>query len=120
MIKSLVLAAVTTVGALVAPSANAGVSWSVNLNTPIVGTVISGGPGYYGSGYGRGYDRVYGPEPVYAPAPVYYHRAPPPVAYYPPRVIYAPVPVVYPRYSPGYRAGWRHGHDRRWGGHGRR
>lgn len=115
MIKSLVLAAVTTAGALVATSANAGVSWSVNVNTPIVGTVISGGPGYYGRGYGDGYGRVYAPAPVY--------RVRPPVAYYPPAVVYSPVPVVYPRYYyPGYRAGWRHGdrHDRRWDGHGRR
>ena len=111
MIKSLVLAAVTTVGALGATSANAGVSWSVNVNTPVVGTVISGGPGYYDDGYAR----------VYAPAPVYRVRAP--IAYYPPAVVYRPLPVVYPRYYPGYypgyRAGWRHGHDR-WDGHGRR
>lgn len=118
MIKSLVLAAVTTAGALGATGANAGVSWSINVNTPVVGTVISGGPGYYGHGYRHGYGRVYAPAPVYLPAPVYY-RARPPVAYYPPAVVYGPVPVVYPRYYPGYRAGWRHGHDR-WDGHGRR
>ncbi|MES2100520.1 MAG: hypothetical protein V4569_11920 [Pseudomonadota bacterium] len=118
MIKSLVLAAVTTAGALVATSANAGVSWSVNVNTPIVGTVISGGPGYYGYGDGYDYGRVYAPAPVY--------RVRPPVAYYPQAVVYSPVPVVYPRYYPSYRAGWRHGdrydhrHDRRWDGHGRR
>ncbi len=126
MIRSLVLAAVTTIGALVATSANAGVSWSVNVNTPIVGTVISGGPGYYGGGYGDGYGDGYGR--VYAPAPVY--RVRPPVAYYPPAVVYGPALVVYPRYYPGDRAGWRHGdryryrhdqdYDRRWGGHDRR
>jgi hypothetical protein len=110
MIKSLVFAAVTAAGALGATSANAGVSWSVNINTPVVGTVVSGGPGYYGHGYGR----VYAPAPVYdAPAPVY--RLRPPVAYYPPAVVYRPLPLVYPRYYPG----WRHGHDR-WDGHGRR
>lgn len=114
MIKSLVLAAVTAAGALGANSANAGVSWSVNVNTPVVGTVVSGGPGYYGQGYPHGYGRVYAPAPVYyAPVPVY--RGRPPVAYYPPAVVYRPVPVVYPRYYPG----WRHGHDR-WDGHGRR
>ncbi|MES3012879.1 MAG: hypothetical protein V4750_04000 [Pseudomonadota bacterium] len=112
MIKSLVLAAVTTVGALGATSAHAGVSWSVNINTPVVGTVVSGGPGYYGSGYRHGYrggyDRVY--APVYAPAPVY--RVPPRAAYYPPAVVYRAAPVVYPRYYPG----WRQGNDRhdRW------
>jgi hypothetical protein len=113
MIKSLVLAAVTAVGAMGATSANAGVSWSVNVNTPVVGTVVSSGPGYYGHGYRHGYGRVYAPAPVYAPVPIY--RARPPVAYYPPAVVYRPVPVVYPRYYPG----WRHGHDR-WDGHGRR
>jgi len=107
MIKSLVLAAVTTLGALGAGSANAGVSWSVNVNTPVVGTVVSGGPGYYGHGYRHGYGRVYAPAPVYVPA--YYP------AYYAPAVVYRPVPVVYPRYYPG----WRHGHGR-WDGHGRR
>ena len=108
MIKSLVLAAVTTAGALGATSANAGVSWSVNVNTPIVGTVISGGPGYYGYGDGYGYGRVYAPAPVY--------RVRPPVAYYPPAVVYSPVPVVYPRYYPG----WHHEHrdHDRWDGRG--
>ncbi len=115
MIKSLVLAAVTAAGALGATSADAGVSWSVNVNTPVVGTVISGGPDYYGRGYHHGYDRVYAPAPVYVPAPVY--RVRPPVAYYPPAVVYRPSPVVYPRYysghDPVYHAGWRHRHGRR-------
>lgn len=102
MIKSLVLAAATTAGALGATSAHAGVSWSIGINAPVVGAVVSGGPAYYGPGYGA----------VYAPAPVY--RVAPPVAYYPAPVYYQPVPVVYPRYYPG----WRHGH---WDGHyGRR
>lgn len=131
MIKSLVLAAVTAAGALGAPSANAGVSWSIQLNTPVVGTVISGAPGYYErgyyepgyyepgyyeSGYSQGYGRVYAPVPVYVPAPVY--RVPP-VAYYPPRVVYQPVPVGYSRYYPNYRTGRGHDHGR-WDGHGRR
>ena len=125
MIKSLVFAAVTTVGALGAGNAQAGVSWSVNVNTPVVGTVISGGPGYHDDGYRHGYPhddrdgygRVYAPAPVYVPAPIY--RVRPPVAYYPPAVVYRPVPVVYPRYYPVHRDGWRrHGGDR-WDGHGR-
>lgn len=135
MIKSLVLAAVTAAGALGAPSANAGVSWSIQLNTPVVGTVISGAPGYYErgyyepgyyepgyyeSGYSQGYGRVYAPAPVYVPAPVY--RVPP-VAYYPPRVVYQPVPVGYSRYypnrHPNYRTGRVNDHGR-WDGHGRR
>ena len=116
MIKSLVLAAVTVAGALGATSANAGVSWSVNINTPIVGTVVSNVPGYYGRGYRQDYEREYGPvyapTPVYAPAPIYYLR--PPVVYYPPAVVYRQAPIVYPSYYPG----WRHGHDR-WEGRGR-
>ena len=122
MIKSLVLAAVTAAGALGATSAHAGVSWSVNINTPFVGHVVSGGPGYYydgpgyRDGYRGGYDSAYAPAyapsytPIYAPAPIY--RVPARVAYYPPAVVYRPAPVVYPRYYPG----WRHGHDRhdRW------
>ncbi len=114
MIKSLVLAAVTVAGALGATSANAGVSWSVNIVTPVVGAVVSDGTGYYEHGYrqghGREYGRVYAPAPVYVPAPIYHAR--PPVAYYPPAVMYRPVPVVHPRYYPG----WRPGHDR-WEGH---
>lgn len=102
MIKSLVLAAVTAAGALGATSANAGVSWSVDINTPVVGAVVSGGHGYYRPVYG--YGRVYAPVPVY--------RVAPPVAYYPAPVYYRPVPVVYPRYYPA----WRHGH---WDGYRR-
>lgn len=117
MIKSLILAVVTTAGTLAATSAHAGVSWSININTPVVGTIVSGGPGYYDPGYysqGYGddyrprYERVYAPAPVYVAAPVY--RVAPPVAYYPPEVFYRPVPVAYPRYYPGWRHG--HGHDR--------
>ena len=118
MIKSLVLAAVTAAGALGATNANAGVSWSVNINIPVVGAIVSDGPGYYGygngyeQGHGPNYGRVYAPVPVYAPAPVYaphpVYRVRPPVAYYPPAVVYRPVPIVYPRYYPNLR----HGHDR--------
>lgn len=113
MIKSLVFAAVTTVGALGATSANAGVSWSVDVNAPGVGAVVSGGPRYDGPAYGyeRGYERVYAPVPVY--------RVAPPVAYYPAPVYYQPAPVVYPRYYPVY-PGWRHGHRHGWDGYGDR
>ncbi|MEP7100069.1 MAG: hypothetical protein ABI781_06140 [Burkholderiales bacterium] len=110
MIKSLVLAAVTAAGALGANSANAGVSWSVGIDTPVVGTVVSGGPGYYRSGYGPGYYRpAY--RRVYAPVPVY--RVAPPVAYYPAPIYYRPAPVVYPRYYPAWRHGYRDGYGRR-------
>jgi hypothetical protein len=57
------------------------VHWSIGINLPPVGTVISNAP-------------VYAPVPVYAPPPVVY--APAPVIYQPaPRVVYRPAPVVY-------------------------
>lgn len=81
-----------------ASSAHAGdVHWSVGINLPQVGTVISN-------------------EPVYhAPRPVYGHPAPV-VVYQPaPAVVYRPVPVYGPRYyGPAVvHSGWvppRHGH----------
>lgn len=121
MIKSIVLALVTGATALGAANAHAGgVSWSVGIHTPVVGTVISNRPAYYEPAY---YAPDYGAyAPVYAPAPVY-RVVPPPVAYYPAPVVYhRPVPVLYPRYYHGYarHPGWRHGHGHRhWhGGHG--
>jgi hypothetical protein len=125
MIKSLVLAAATTAGVLGAGSAHAGVSWSIGINTPVVGTVVSGGPAYYGPGYG--YGRVYAPAPVYRVAPpVAYYPVPAysaaystayPVTYSAPYpVYYRPVPVVYPRYYPA----WRHGHGHWDGRYGHR
>lgn len=110
MYKSLVLALVTGAAVLGSSTAHAGgnVSWSIGINTPVVGTVISNAPAYYA------------PVPVYAPAPVYveappvyapvpvaaYRPAPAPVYYPRQRVYYEPVPVVYERHYPG----WRHGH----------
>lgn len=140
MIKSFVLAVVTAFGALAATSAHAGVHWSIGINVPVVGAVVSGGPaygpGYYEPGYAEpdyaapvyydpGYARAYAPPPVYVPAP----RA----RYYPPQVIYRPVPVAYPRYYTNEPPRWRHDNGRarweeryrderddRWDGHGRR
>lgn len=116
MIKSFVLATVTLVGALSGASAHAGVHWSVGINVPVVGAVVSGGPGY---GYGYDEPSYYEPgyyepsyAPVYAPPPVY--RVRPQVGYYPPQVIYRPVPVAYPRYYTNQPPRWKHGH-----GHGR-
>lgn len=99
-----------------AGAAQAGnVQWSVGINLPPIGTVISNGP-------------VYAPAPVYyRPAPVYYepapvYYAPPPrVVYRPAPVVYRPVPVVYEGWVPpghrGHGRGWeRRGHHRH-GGH---
>lgn len=95
-------AALIALGALAAGSAHAGnVQWSVSVNLPPVGTVISSAPVYHV------------PAPVYhVPAPVYHAPAPVPVVVYrpapPPVVVYRPVPVVDDR-------GWghRHPHHRR-------
>ena len=106
MNKSLIAAVATAAGLLAAGTARAGdVHWSIGINLPPVGTVISNAP-------------VYAPPPVvYAPPPVVY--APPPVVYQPaPRVVYPapvvvsrPVPIVYG--EPYY--GHRHRHGRDWG-----
>jgi hypothetical protein len=108
-------AALVALGTAAAGSANAGnVQWSVSVNLPPVGTVVSNVP-------------VYEPEPVYYPAPapvVVYRPAPPPVVYRPvpvyapPPVVYRPVPVYAP--VPVVRGGWavppRHW-DRHWDRH---
>lgn len=89
-----VLAALLTGAALFgASAAQAGTQWSIGINLPPAGIIVSDGGRYY------------------EPAPVYY--APPPVVYAPaPRyverdVYYAPAPRVI--YETSYR-------DRRWDG----
>ena len=101
MNKSLIAALATAAGLLAAGTARAGdVHWSIGINLPPVGTVISNAP-------------VYAPPPVvYAPPPVVY--APPPVVYQPaPRVVYPapvvvsrPVPIAYGEPYHAYRHGW--------------
>ena len=110
MTKTLIAAFATAATLLAAGTARAGdVQWSIGINLPPIGTVISNAP-------------VYAPVPVYAPArvsappPVFY--APPPVIYEPPPVVYRPAPrVVYPApvvvgrpvpivYGPAYGSGW--------------
>lgn len=79
----LALVAAATVFAAGAAKASSNVYWSIGINAPPIGTVISNGP-------------VYGSAPgYYEPAPVYYEPAP---VYYPPPVVYRPAPRVY--YSP--------------------
>ena len=118
MIKSALFALVTATTALGATSAHAGgVSWSIGINAPAIGAVVSNAPGYY---YDDPYD-AYGPAPIYAPAPVY--RAAPRVIYEPRPIYYRPQPIVYPRYYPQWghdRGRWDHrdrGHDGRRGDH---
>jgi hypothetical protein len=102
MIKSAFIAVLATAATLGAGSAHAGgVSWSIGINTPVVGSVISNAPYPY-------YGPVYAPAPVYESVPVYRDV---PQAYYPGQVYYRPVPVAYPRYEPGWRHGDHRGRD---------
>lgn len=109
MIKSALFALVTATAALGATSAHAGgVSWSIGINAPAIGAVVSNAPGYY---YDDPY-YAYGPAPIYAPAPVY--RAAPRVIYEPRPIYYRPQPIVYPRHS------WGHDRGSRWDHRGHR
>jgi hypothetical protein len=123
MNKSIILAlavAGTLLGAGAAQAAD--VRWSVGINLPVPGLVITGGPVYrqyspYSeySGYSeyREPARVYAPVPIYAPAPVYYqpepvYVQPEPVYYYPRQSQWhrhhQPVPVIA---APPYQPGWQ-------------
>lgn len=62
------------------------ISWSIGINLPPIGTVISNAPVYADGPY-------YGPAPYSAPPPVVYRPAP--VYYSPPQVVYRPVPIYY-------------------------
>lgn len=114
MKRSLLLAAAAAATLFTATAANAGhVNWSVGINLPPVGTVVSS-PGYYPAPYYGVPAPAYYPEPVYYSAPTYY---PAPV-YYSPRV-YAPRPRVWiggpvgrPHYGAPWRGGPGRGHDR--------
>lgn len=94
MLRSILAGLAATAALLGATAAHAGTHWSIGINVPLPGVVVSNGGRYI------------------EPAPVYY--APPPVVYVPaPRyvereVYYAPPP---PRvvYETSYR-------DRRWSG----
>lgn len=126
MIKVILAVLVSSAG-LCAGTAHAGnVSWSVGINAPGIGTVISNVPAYpvpvyvNSPGYSSGYEPAYAPVQVYAPEPVYepvyrpvYRPDYRPV--YRPGYAVLPAPVAYPRYGAGFRAlpvvYWR-GHDR--------
>lgn len=103
MNKSIILALAAAGTLLSAGAARAAdVQWSLGINLPVPGLVISGGPLY------REPVRVYAPVPAYAPAPVYYQAEPvyvqpEPMYYQPEPVYYQPEPVYYPRHPQ-----WRH------------
>ncbi|MGA0609007.1 hypothetical protein [Caldimonas sp. KR1-144] len=106
--KTLAVAALGVAGLAATASAHAGnVFWSIGVNLPPVGTVVSNAPVY--------------PAPAVAyPAPAVVYPAPavvyPPVVYTPPPVVYRPAPVVYQPapvyYQPGYWRDGRYYHDR--------
>ena len=111
-LSALVLASAALLA--VRPAAAQNVQWSIGINLPPVGAVITS-PQVFGPP-----PVIYAPPPrvVYAPPPraVY---VPPPTIYYPPaQVVYqAPPRVVYgyPVYEDGYRGGYDHGKGRgRW------
>ena len=78
--NKVIVAAVLATAGLCTGVAHAGnVSWSIGINTPVIGTVLSNGPVYA--------------APVYA-APVYVEA---------PRLV--PMPVYVPAYGPGYAVG---------------
>jgi hypothetical protein len=115
MNKSIILALAAAGTLLGAGAAHAGnVQWSVGINLPVPGIVLTGGPVYQQPSYGYRAEPVYyAPAPAYyAPEPVYYPRHPQWRHHY--RSV--PVPVVsVPRYQPGWQPVVypRHG-DRRW------
>ncbi|HEX6362942.1 MAG TPA: hypothetical protein VFZ93_08295 [Albitalea sp.] len=110
--KKLITLALAAAGcALGTGAAHAGnVYWSVGINLPPVGTVVSNAP-----------PPVYAPAPVYVPAPVVV-APPPPVYVVPPRVVYRPAPVYVPapvvyRPVPVVAYPHRHKHRGEWRGH---
>ena len=97
MKKLLLLATAIGATALVAPRAQAGISFGIRI-----------GPDFHRP------PPVYVAPPVYAPPPVYVAPRPicPPVVIAPAPVYYAPPPVVYY----GYRShGWKHRHHGHYG-----
>ena len=110
--KKVVLAGLAAVAALFTGAAHADkVYWSLGINAPVVGTVISNAPPVY---MGQ-------PQVVYMPQPQVIYQRPQPVYVAPPQVVYQPPVVVY---GQGGRRGYRdshhdHHHRRRgehWGG----
>ena len=129
MARPLILALATTATLLCAGAAHAGnVQWSIGINLPAIGTVITNLPVPFPVPVFRAPPQVVyqAPAPVYyeEPAPVYYqapepvyYQAPPQVVYRPVPRGYAPAPVVYvrsvPAVYPRFRPEWSK-HDRRW------
>jgi len=115
MKRTLLIAAAAAATMFAVTAAEARVNWSVGINLPPVGTVVSS-PGYYGPSYVPAYTPSYGyPAPVYYEAPVYSYpsygypayRYAPPAVYVRPRIGYAPDRHVW--YPGPSRGGWDRG-----------
>ena len=115
MTKSIILALAAAGAVLCSADANARghVSWSIGINAPVVGAVVSNGPAYGYPAYGY---PVYESYPAYAPAPYYVEPAP---VYYGPAPVYYGPPAYYRHhgyygggraYHSGYRSGYRGGY----------
>jgi hypothetical protein len=90
MARKLILALASTAALLCAGAAHANsVTWTIGINAPGIGTVISNAP-------------VYRAAPIYVPAPVVYEE-PAPVVYQQPRVVYQQPQVVYQQPQVVYR-----------------
>jgi hypothetical protein len=85
MARKLIVVLASTAALMCAGAAHAGgVNWSVGINLPGVGTVISNAP-------------------IYVPAPVVVYQEPAPVVYQRPAPVYAPAPVIYPQPQVAYQ-----------------
>ncbi|MFG6457020.1 hypothetical protein [Roseateles sp. BYS96W] len=86
MIRSVLAGLTAGVALLAATAAHAETRWSIGINLPPAGVVVSNGPGYYVEP-APVYYAPPPPPPVYVPAPryvvrdVYYAPPPPPVIY---------------------------------------
>ena len=118
MRRSLLAALAASAALLGAASAHAGTHWSVGINLPVPGIVVSNG-GYYAQEPAPVYyvpapEVRYSPAPVVRYAPVPRYAAPDP--YCEPQRVDGP-PVVYSEsevvYETPYRA-WRGDRDDRW------
>jgi hypothetical protein len=99
--RTLATLAVAGAALLGATAAQAGTHWSIGINVPLAGVVVSNGVRYVE------------PAPVYyEPAPVYYAPAP---RYVEREVYYAPPPPPRVVYETTYRERrWEGRDDRRW------
>ena len=109
--KKIGLAGLVAMAALFSGAAHADkIYWSVGINAPAVGTVISNAPPVY----------VALPPVVYAPPPQVIYQRPRPIYIAPPQVVYQPPVVVYGQGGWGGYQHRHHGHHYRrgeqWGG----